>query len=931
MKRFFVSLSLTILFCLLLGMPESRADEKAEKPRICTFIEPFGPYGIWRAAYGDPYPYKMIIRDAANQGISDMVIFIQQYRGGPFLYPTTVKYARTDDRMEGRDYLKETLSEAERYGMKVWLVLTPPIGSYPGTTFTGLNNPDMLKLYEDVITEICEKYGKYKSLGGFFPHEVDCTEAADIHTDDLNDFSAYCKKNFGEEYTGSIMPNKTDPDDKWWRRYALYKNEIVNNFNRMVGSVSGKYGFKNYFCYYQPETYNKSWEWGYDLSALEKSSKYIWLLGVGEECKMYQHINGAFLDMGLGYKGVNLSQRMAYSFHGKPLSFFEFRTPNYMDAVRLYYSDKKFHQKWCGGVDYSKYGDVYIGYFGRTNKDLEIFYGQANMKKWLGLTSSWQDGRSPADVVVAGASVPFYLRYPLDCNGEYNRKVTKLMESLTRYTDIDGVLMESEFALQPGKLSQYKLIVIPEDIGYGLSDAMLESLRTYVKNGGKLLLISSGLVKADPDLTNSVDFTEEFCGLKVTGNISKGAIKAKSEKVPLADNKIFNSNGRCDISVNGAEVLVYDELSKMPILTQKGNVYYSAIGFTPDAGDFFGSVVKYIGEPSIELDGTTGIRLVEAVRKNNALCLSFFDQGKAKLRINAEKAGLSGSRLQVRNIITGMKLYDLDQETLKKGVDIEIKYINQPYVLAVAPESALTEYAGIFPASETFEGMDKVLTIENPQVAIAVPDRPGIKVGIYHNGYGTTFLFKLLENGKNMNPFMLPRLDRECLQHCDVIIIPQGYTSVYINAAKDILQEFVRSGKGILLTHTAVGYGDHKLLFPEIGRSAKKVLHMPVYISKESHPVIDGLTPEAMFEPGFSFDHIAIIPEKGVAVPVRNGNGQAVIAAGKLGKGKVVLNGMLPGVINTDVKNSAAFKEGYPEGVEKQILLNSINWLAGRE
>jgi uncharacterized membrane protein len=895
-----------------------------ETPTLASWTSTFSPYGVWKKTYDNPFPCKLIIKNVANQGITDVNFFIQAGRGGPFMYSTKVKHCVVEKKMEGRDYLEEILTEADKYDLSVWLGFTTPLGCYPNTDIKGLNDPRMLKLYEDVITDVCERYGKHKSLAGFIPHELDCTEMEDTHSDDREEFSSFCEKKFGEKYTEAMMPPQTDAKNKWWRRYALYKNEIMNNFNRMVTRVCNKYGVKNQFCYYGPESGAGTWAWGYDLVSLENICHNFWASGNMEKNKMYQNINGMFIDFGFSYKGANLSRNITYAFHGKPLCYFEFRCPNYPDVVRKFYSSNKRFTKM--------YGDFYTGYSGKPQKALDIFFGQKNMKNWTGLATSWQGGKSPAKIAVAQAVVPFYLKYPLESGIKYNNQIVKLMQGLTLHADIDALLMECNFALQPEKLLKYKLIIIPEDIGHGLSAKMLDSLREYVQKGGKLLVIASPLVQSDQDLTNEIDVTEKFCGVRVMPKKGIGGyIKAESPKMALPGKKFWSPGLRNIHLSDTAKVLVKEKFTDTPILTQKGNVYYSAIGFAPEAADYFGAVLKQISPSPVELENSSGIRIVEATQKDNALCLAFYDQGKGILKVNTQELGLKGELFQVKNILTGVVLHEADKKRLTEGVEVEIKYLNQPYILAVAPAKDLASYPGIFLPSETFEGMDKVIAIENPEVAIAVPDRPGIKIGIYHGGYGTNSIFKLLENEKGLNPFILPRLDGACLEKCDVIIIPQGYTSTYINQAEKIIRNCARNGKGVLLTHNAVGYKKIIPLFPEIGKGKYKARNAPVHISKKSHPVTEKMQLGQEFSPGFMYDHIALSAEnnKDTIALVENDKGAPVILAGKFGKGRVILNGMLPGRKGSWSDSSG--KPGAPEETEKELLIKSIKWLTGKE
>ena len=97
------------------------ASAPAGEKTIGVWMSPGGPPGVWEKSYGDPFPVKMIVKDLWEMGISDVFFFEQSGRGGPFLHPTQVQYAKTDARMKGRDFLKDLLEETGKYDIKVWL------------------------------------------------------------------------------------------------------------------------------------------------------------------------------------------------------------------------------------------------------------------------------------------------------------------------------------------------------------------------------------------------------------------------------------------------------------------------------------------------------------------------------------------------------------------------------------------------------------------------------------------------------------------------------------------------------------------------------------------------------------------------------------------------------------------------------------------
>jgi len=888
--------------------------------------------GVWMSYGLQPFrynfPVKMIVKDLFDLGVTEIYFFEQCGRGGEFLHLTKVKYALTAKFMGNRNFLKELLEETKNYNIKVWLVWTTPTktgkakdGMY-SLSDIGLNSPELKKVYKEVIDEIAKDYlGEYKNIEGIFWHELDCSEAVDDHKDDLEEFKEFCKRRFNEEYTGTSIP-ETNPKDKWWRRFYLYRNEIMNTFIKEMAEHSKKYNLKTGFCFYKPESYSgESWKWGYDILNLEKLCDMMWISGYDVEAgKFYQSIKGVVIDFGIGYRSQILPRNYSYAFHGLPLSYFSAFTPVYIEDMRKYYSSIKSFTE--------RYGDIYNGYMGYNEKELSLFYGKENLSNWLKLMSSWQFGETPSKIAVSINPIPFVMLYPSAPGIEYKKKVQSLMESLTGYFDIDGIITGSlNFDLN---LKKYPFIIIPEDMALGLKEDTLYKYLSYVKNGGKLLVINTPIQTGKEDLTDIEDKTEKLCGIKIKGKNLPGYISIKGDLPSLPEKKFWAETS--NIEPKKAEVMVREKNTDAPLLTRykigKGEVFFSAIGFNPEIVPYFASIIKLAVSSPISLEDSKGMRILETTKKGNALCISLWGKGSSILKVDAKILGLKGP-FQIKDIVTGRIIKDnVSSDILLKGVPIEIKYLNQPFIVAIGKKGELKVYNGIYQDEEVFKGMTEQRVIENPEVPIMVPAGEGIKVGVYHGGLGSKSIIKVLEKS-NFRVFSLPRLDLAALNHADVVIIPQCRSVKFFNQAEEDIRKYVENGGGILLTHDAVGYRGHKPIFSEIGKGITNPERDLVKIIKENE-VTAGFKKGETFIPGFRYDHIII--EKGPLgeVVIEDEKGEAVVVIGRIGKGKVVLNGMLPGIFG-DKTESGGAGEKEPEGEELKLLINIVKWLGKKE
>lgn len=715
--RLFGPLVATLLF----GLTASGAD----RPQIGVWMSPGGPHGIWEKSYGDPFPVRLIVADLAKLGVTDIFFFEQAGRGGPFLHPTKVQYAQTEKRMKDRDWLGELLEAAAAPGIRVWLAWTPPGDKYPGTEFRGLNHPAIQKIYLDEIEELAARYGRSRSLAGIMWHEVDCSEHPDMHEDDRAEFSAYCQATFGQPYTGAAMPPAVNPQDPAWRRFALYKIHVVNRLVARTAEAARRHGLGMHFCSYAPESSRgESWRWGYDIVALERLCDQQWFSAYSVESgKAFQHIRGAWLDFGPSYEGQILPRNYAYMFHGARPSYFEYRTPVYLDAMRRHYSTIKSFA--------AKYPDVYTDFFGHSQEELALFFGRENLGAWLRAATAWQGGRSTAGVAVAVHPTPFVLAHPASPGGEYEKKVRGLMLALSRTTDVDALTLESRYALDAGNLSAYRLIVIPEDMGRLLSAEMAETLRQYVARGGKLLVIATGVSRGRADLAGEVDLTGRLCGVEIVGPGLPGYVEPETTAIGGRPGRFWGGQ-RVPLRLVGAKILVRNQASGEALLVQKGGVSFSALGFSPEAAGYFQAVVRNLAPMPVALESQGDLRILEGVAKDERVCLALWGPGHGKLSVDLSALAPYRSRLPggigatsparqaeptaVTDIVTGAELGQPTAAQLWAGIPIEIKYPNQPLILAIGPADKAQPAKGIYASAEVFRNLPAKQSVDNPEV-----------------------------------------------------------------------------------------------------------------------------------------------------------------------------------------------------------------------
>lgn len=219
-------------------------------------------------------------------------------------------------------------------------------------------------------------------------------------------------------------------------------------------------------------------------------------------------------------------------------------------------------------------------------------------------------------------------------------------------------------------------------------------------------------------------------------------------------------------------------------------------------------------------------------------------------------------------------------------------------------------------------------------------DRNGLNVAIYNPSaaggktFGEQAVFDILRQTKGISPKFISNIEdavgSECLvvPDCKKFSAKDGENFIVVekemNRFEAAIRDYVmKDGKGVLLYHDSVGHCRFPLgrsVFPELCVSTKRVDSDSLRVLK-AHPVVKGYPPGGEFRYGY-FDHISMKAGEKADVLAVDGNGDPVIMAGELERGRVVLNGTI------------TLPKG--EGVEIQsfdrdMLVNSILWLSKRK
>ncbi len=740
-----------------------------------------------------------------------------------------------------------------------------------------LNGKVYLQHLKDQLTEVKKKYGHYGVIAGFVLDEFELTLVADPLSDDIEDFSAFCEKNFGEKYPGKEMPQNSGskPDNKWWRREMLYRFHILNTFFREIAAHAHKLGFEIIKPNRNLEDYdNWTWKCGMNFKDYSRDCDYIWI-STNDKSQLDPYLNTPNIMVGMGMAYGRIAERFSKCFHGVPLSD---------------------HAYPCGTT-------TSLPFY--TDAEKKLFFGHQNNRDWFTLFNRWTGGKSPAKVAIAVNSPVFTMQYP-ETKTMYDKFAAPLFEELSRSIDVDGFQL-----FQTRCLEKYPVIIVPHAMPVAMTDKEFAAYLEFVKKGGTLITINARWSTGSKDLTGLKDVTSRITGLKLkkTPGSFKGRIESKcnwlkspgtvfdetpflqvegaSENVkvlaadakgdplicgyPLGKGKVYSILFPLTSLVSGGK----KELLEIPEEIIKKSVHLPVI--SEGNIQIVQTVLKdHILAVSMQFAGEkVDPAIVSALKKLNinsmqAAKLGVVMKGPGKkaclLKIDAGALGIKGEKLpgkyldtggrplfSVVDIITGRVIEspyrnkggrDLNRyaaswtaEELLKGVPLQLKFENEFKVIAVSAYERLRDFHGVMPGQQWIDagtaarkGMDTPTTDELGLKAKGA-DAKGVKVGIYlpvpeisTRAYGVKETFAAVKSMPGFTPVIINDIRPEVLKkkkikiliYCQSAFKKDRWIRNLLNKRTAQLRKWVLSGGSLLARHDVPGYRSYPVIFPDI-------------------------------------------------------------------------------------------------------------------
>ena len=215
------------------------------------------------------------------------------------------------------------------------------------------------------------------------------------------------------------------------------------------------------------------------------------------------------------------------------------------------------------------------------------------------------------------------------------------------------------------------------------------------------------------------------------------------------------------------------------------------------------------------------------------------------------------------------------------------------------------------------------------ELARSRPVGPGPRVAVLSGGYGSRGVLAGLRREGSFAAYPvasledlggLPSTSRGAAgARPDVLVLTQRRDPAELDgAARAALRLYVEAGGGVLLTHDAVGYRFHPVIFRELveGGSA--------HAKSSSVKAVAGTALAEMIGPAViehaHFDHVVLIPGERAEVVAEGRKGPAVVW-GEVGEGRVAACGIALGLDRDE-------REHAPRGREAELLLALVRYLA---
>lgn len=536
------------------------------------------------------------------------------------------------------------------------------------------------------------------------------------------------------------------------------------------------------------------------------------------------------------------------------------------------------------------------------------------------------------------------------------------IEDIIRLPNTRADILFVRYFTNPKFLNQYKVTVIPS--GHVMSEGVTKTVKEYTTLGGTVIISGNSLMESGIQQLTGVEVEKTLKRLNVEPIGENGYESFVSEKFP-AD--ILTAK------IKDAKIILKDKSTEAPVaaVKQVGKGKIISVFAINGYAQLVPDMAKYLtGFTPMELKGKGAKDVYWNIFQGKgyriaALCnTSAIDTAEISVEISPEpKPGTKIIDFWTGKTDDWKKPFNI--KILQR--DVKFLYIADEKNLDIPKSKTLDANSG---AAATTGGME-FLKQESEEGAADIEKEPGkIYVGVFVGEgekrgrkfeKGSKTIIETLTGKPDLKITPLKSLKYAAIKHCDAIIVPNmGHPGTPLNLNKDWIEsirKYVTYGGGVMLCHHAIG--TDKLggtVFPSLGEIGKFV-EIQDMKALSSHPVITGDSiakkyaryvndpafadeyTASFMKKGDSFrssfvDYMRIEPGKGTEIiaksvydTAKKQGDDAILVAGKFGKGKVLLCGISIGCKVFKNKQDKWQEESYITPGEKKIVTNAIYWL----
>jgi len=676
--KFIRLLFLSLLFLLKLSSPINA------QPRSFIFVSP--AFACFRVKIWNSFD---IVRDIKSLGVTDIIIIDSQR--GTFFWNSKIPGVFNEPSCGKRDFLKEIVEACHKLGLNVWLALHVTEGRHiidrvfrshwnlyardaRGRIYKpphlDVFNPKVKKYWYAIIDEIATRYNNYRNIKGFLWDEV-WFNSSDLFGDDFGRFASFCEKEFGEKPYQEVKKKfeseyyaKFNIKDKWWRRYALFRQYANYQFIRDLSKYAKSKGFSIIHRPIHSGIYKKGWlrvSIPHRLINLVGLNEYMWTTAIKGETEIY--ING-IVCLYPRFSKTTWGEMCSRSFQGTSTCMFTYEWIPFQEG-----NIKEKHKEWTKWLV--------------NNLKNRLF-------KFFKISRQWEGAQQICSFGILTYQKGLTLRYN-NSQKIFENNEALLMKYLRKHWNALFVHIEDS-----NYFSKFKVLIAPPYVLQYLEPKYLTNLLNYISSGAYLINFTTDWSISKNDLSFERKMGSKI--LKIYSNNKKN-ITTKilfTKDSPILTNKTFNlitKYEKCivlnsDVKIlakfkNNYPAIVFTPLGKGGIITF---CFYILPNLNKKVFSYiFNGILKEYGKPVIEIDG---LRIGSVLQKKNQMLISLYSPYNklpktGLLKVDIQRMNIHGLKFKITTLINTQNNLLLTPLALKRGVNIYINKLNQYEVLKI--------------------------------------------------------------------------------------------------------------------------------------------------------------------------------------------------------------------------------------------------------